>query len=141
MTSSRSWPTRLACGLVVAGGWIACGASAQEVAMDAPPAPPPTSEEPAAVPAAPPPQSGLIACIDPQTGELIDPSENPECRQNLETPEQRAATVDELEEEPVETGGFKVDLKGRFMKPLYATVKEDGDVDINHDAPALKADK
>lgn len=140
MTTSHSWPTRLACGLLVAGGWIAGGASAQEVVTDAPPAPPEASGQPAAAPA-PSPQSGLIACIDPETGELVDPSENPECRQDLATAEQRALAVDELEEEPVETGGFMVDLKGRFMKPLYATVKEDGAVDFSHDAPVSKFDK
>jgi hypothetical protein len=141
MTSSRTWPTRLACSVVVAGAWIACAASAQEVATDAAPALPETSAEPAAAPPVPAPQSGLIACIDPETGELVDPSDNPECRQDLEAADQRALTVDELEEEPVETGGFKVDLKGRFMKPLYATMKEGGGVDLRRDAPTLEADK
>lgn len=140
MTTSHSWPMRLACGLVIAGGWIASGASAQEAATDAPSAPPETSGLPAAA-TAPSPQSGLIACIDPETGQLVDPSEHPECRQDLDTAQQRTGTADDLQEEPAETGGFMVDLKGRFMKPLYATVKEDGAMDFGHDAPASKFDE
>jgi hypothetical protein len=139
MTGSHSWRKRLACGLGVAGAWIVCGASAQESATHAPPARPVTSGETAAAPAASP-QSGLIACIDPETGELVAPGEDPACRQAMEA--QRSAVADrELEEEPVATGGFKVDLEGRFMQPLYATVKEGGDVEMRHGVPTLKPDK
>jgi hypothetical protein len=128
-------PQQLAGGLLIAGAWIACGATAQEVPKEAPGAPPETSAVPGTAPSL---QRGLIACIDPDTGELVDPSEDPACGQDLETAGQRALGVEELEEQPAATGGFVVDLKGRFMKPLYATVDKDGDVDLGHEAPASK---
>jgi hypothetical protein len=124
---------------MLAWGWIAAGASAQEAVTQVPPAQPQTSGPPAAATAAP--ASGLVACIDPETGELIDPSEHPECRQDLGTAQQRTVAADELQEEPVETGGFMVDLKDRFMKPFYATVKEDGAVDFGHDGPSSNFDE
>jgi hypothetical protein len=90
--------------------------------------------------AAPVPQAGLMACIDPETGELIVPSEDPACRQAIEA--QRAAVAEPpLEEEPAASGGFKVDLGGRFMQPLYATGQEGGEVTLRHGAPVLETDK
>jgi hypothetical protein len=144
MTNFGSWPRHFACGLV-AGGWIACGASAQEVVSGAPPARPETTGERGAAPA-PSPQVGLVACIDPETGELVDPSEHPECRQALDT-RPSAVVVGEpqeeprLQEEPVETGGFKVDLKGHFITRLYGAVNERGEIEFGHGAPGLEPDK
>jgi len=62
------------------------------------------------------------ACVDPATGQLVSPAERPECASELEEdrPGEAEAVEDtaegELEAVPLERGGEKVDLKGRFRQ-------------------------
>jgi hypothetical protein len=46
-----------------------------------------------------------------------------------------------LVEKSLVGGGAKVNLQGRFQKPLVATVGADGKVTIQHQAPASNAEE
>lgn len=57
------------------------------------------------------------ACIDPDTGELVDPATRAECTEALEPEAGGSADADaDLESVPLDQGGEKVDLKGRFRQ-------------------------
>jgi hypothetical protein len=73
---------------------------------------------------------GLKAYIDPVTGELTTPPPAAVQQQNLQY-----NTMDVKQEEPVtliplENGGYRIPLNGRFMHELSATVQEDGSLKI-----------
>jgi hypothetical protein len=111
MIGSYGWPRRLLFGLGIIGAWFAHQALAQsDTAAERPM---PVSEGPAE------PSSGLIACIDPQTGQLVSPEGNPNCTLPPSPPS--AAAEAPLVEEPLEGGGFKVNLQGRSQTPPTTT--------------------
>lgn len=74
--------------------------------------------------------AGFKAYIDPVTGELTTPPPELVQQQNLQyntmdVKQQNPATLI-----PLEGGGYRVPLGGRFMHELSATVQEDGSLKI-----------
>jgi hypothetical protein len=73
---------------------------------------------------------GFKAYIDPVTGELTAPPPEVIQQQNLQY-----NTMDVKQEEPLtliplESGGYRIPLNGRFMHELSATVQPDGSLKI-----------
>lgn len=76
-------------------------------------------------------QAGVRAYVDPETGELTAPPPDQEIR-----PPAQASVLQQgdrgLVEQPAPTGGFMVDLEGRFQAPLIAVPDQNGGVSIQH---------
>jgi hypothetical protein len=77
------------------------------------------------------------AFIDPETGEFLTPAENETPTTNVSVqPHALSNSAEEMEEEPspVPGGGMMIDLKGRFHSPLSATIEDNGNTKIEHQA-------
>ncbi|MGH8583674.1 MAG: hypothetical protein ACREWG_13020 [Gammaproteobacteria bacterium] len=75
-------------------------------------------------------QAGMKAYIDPKTGELTG---SPPAGTTV--PDARFGTHEGLVEEPVPSGGAKVDVRARFQTPLRASIGPDGKTVIKHEGP------
>lgn len=118
MTSSIEWTRSLAFGLCVVGASFSSGALAQQATTDAVSTPILASGTKVTVPTT---SAGQKACIDPKTGALVSPEEHPECKALIEDALRKEREKDSIEEsveglkeEPLQGGGKKIDLKGRF---------------------------
>lgn len=80
-------------------------------------------------------QGAQKANVDPETGQLVSPTEHHAPATN-ETNESSALNhpVEKMEEKesPVPGGGMMIDLKGRFKSPIRATIKQSGQTEIGH---------
>lgn len=76
-----------------------------------------------------PQTAGMKVFVDPRTGAVVPPP-TAEAAEVL-VPETNTSSVG-LVEKPLVGGGSKVDLQGRFQKPLVATMGADGKVTIQH---------
>lgn len=76
--------------------------------------------------------AGMKVHIDPATGAVVPPPAGiiPEI-----TSPAASTSAEGLSERPLPGGGAKVDLQGRFRKPLTATIEDDGKVSIQHADP------
>lgn len=101
---TRVWRTALACLTV-------CAAASAAGAHDA---------------AAPPSSPGMRAYVDPQTGRLTQ-----EPPTGVPAPPRTTAPRPRLAEVPAPGGGMMIQLDGRFMSDLVATVQPDGSVAID----------
>lgn len=75
------------------------------------------------------------AYIDPDSGELVaSPEGDVRAVEASTVPSTLSTSVEGLEEEPspVPGGGMMIDLKGRFSKPLSATVEDSDKPKIEH---------
>lgn len=77
-------------------------------------------------------QTAMKVFIDPKTGEFTD---SPPAGTTLSVPDAGSGTHQGLVEEPVPSGGAKVDVRGRFQTPLRATIGPDGKTVIKHEGP------
>lgn len=105
-------------------------------------------KEGAAEPAAPAPTNGgLVAVIDPRTGQLMSgeglalmrqraaaTAEMATFQRELNAALERSQDVTDLREQSLESGAVKVDLQGRFRNPLMATVTPGGGIRLHHAA-------
>jgi hypothetical protein len=74
--------------------------------------------------------AGLRVYLDPETGELTGRPADPETETEggLMDPRQRLNTYGrDLLQERIESGGFKVDLRGRFQSAVVATIDPETD--------------
>jgi hypothetical protein len=85
-----------------------------------------------------PQAAGMKVFVDPQTGAVVPPP-TAEAAEAL-VPETNTSSVG-LEEKPLVGGGSKIDLQGRFRKPLVATTGADGKVSIQHQSPTPNAEE
>lgn len=85
-----------------------------------------------------PPTAGMKVFVDPQTGAVIPPPTAAAAEALVS--EMNTSSVG-LVEEPLVDGGSKVNLQGRFQKPLVATMGADGQVTIQHQSPASNAEE
>ena len=89
------------------------------------------NREPGANPLAP----SLRAYLDPVTGQWVTPP--PGLRRPLilgaRTKAALATSHDGLFQEELPSGGYKVDLQGRFRSALVAHVDEDGNIVLSHE--------
>ena len=106
------------------------------------------SRSPAGNPAAAPQSApGQRVHIDPQTGRFLKepPAGRPPLSLSPQTRNAMSTSHEGLAEEPstVPGGGYKLDLKGRFRSPLFATIDADGKVRTRHldEAPATEHGK
>jgi hypothetical protein len=97
-------------------------------------APPESSAQATTTPRA----AGMKVFVDPRTGVVVPPP-TAEAAEAL-VPDTNTSSVG-LEEKSIVGGGSKVDLQGRFQKPLVATMGADGKVTIQHQSPAPNAEE
>ena len=78
------------------------------------------------------PQASSRAYVNPNTGRL-EPSAQPgEGTDPLAVaPERLSRFQEDLVEEPLEEGGYKVDLRGRFRSETVARIDENGELTID----------
>lgn len=74
--------------------------------------------------------AGLKAYIDPVTGELTTPPPEAVQQQNLQFNTMQVAEEEAPVLIPLEGGGYRSPLNGRFMHQLNASIQPDGSVKI-----------
>jgi hypothetical protein len=75
--------------------------------------------------AAPGADAGMEAHVDPQTGALVPEAVTPAPAPLPTAPRPRAAEL------PAPGGGMMIDVSGRFMSTMVATVEPDGSVHVD----------
>lgn len=87
--------------------------------------------------AALPVQSGMMGYIDPETGQITSTPRTPKQAPIELSPEMENAistSSEGLEEKksPLPSGGYYIDLEGRFQSPLIGTHDKDGKINFVH---------
>lgn len=75
-------------------------------------------------------RAGVRVYVDPETGEFTAPPPDETVRPSVEA--SLSETGEGLVEKPAPSGGFTVDLKGRFQAPVIAIPQADGSIDVRH---------
>jgi hypothetical protein len=83
---------------------------------------------PAGKPAAPAAESAMKIHVDPVTGQVVSPKSDPAASRGVTATSAQALPPLKVEKGTTKAGGRRVNLRGRFMMEMTASVGPDGKV-------------